>query len=248
MMSGRKTQAQTLIELIDKRLKTALGKRKDTRHAGYYGTSGISGTDPKTAFEDVSFITRDDHRSGGHGDLPNSRPVYDLNCDFIPDADCSRSLGSLLRAWRILFTQILYLKGKSGWLKLDVDYLYTYIAFKTFGHKVFLHGFGNHRVRDTNGKLLYPNTISIQIARPLPYDRDSGYTGIKSWRVDAWYSRVDIDNETGLGSRRSCASEASPSNPCVEAEIVDTGNPDCVYVRFRNYFTYPVVVGVAVSY
>ncbi len=247
-MSGRKTQAQTLIELIDRRIKSALGRFDSSTRVSTGTNRGISGTNPKTAFEDVSFITRDDHRGGGHGDLPNSSPAYDLNCDFIPDADCSRNIGSIIRAWRIIFAQILYLKGKSGWLKLDVDYFYNHIAFKAHGNKVFLHGYGNHRIKDRDGKLVYPNTISIQIARPLPYTSDAGYTSIKSWRVDAWYSRVDIDNETGAGSRRSCAAEASPSNPCVEAEIVDTGNPDCVYVRFRNYLPYPVVVGVAVSY
>lgn len=247
-MSGRKTQAQILIELIDKRLKTALGRRTKSGSSACTGRTSIGGTDPITAFENVSFITRDDHRSRAHGDLPNSIPANEINCDLVPDLDCARNIGSIFRPWKVLFAQILYLKGRTGWLKLDVDYFRSNIAFKTYGSKVFLNGFGNHQVRDTDGKLLYANTTTIPIDRPLPYDTNSGNTGIKSWRVDAWYSRVDIDNETGLGSRRSCASEASPSNPCVEAEIVDTGNSNFVFVRFRNYFNYPVVVGVAISY
>ena len=97
-MSGRKTQAQTIIELIDKRLKTLLGIQ---------GVKGISKASVKQAnfksessraFENVSFITRDEHRGGGHGDLPNSRPSFDLDCELVPDNPefCSAGLKKVL--------------------------------------------------------------------------------------------------------------------------------------------------------
>lgn len=247
-MSGRKTQAQTYIDLIDKRIKTWLSVLGIDTKAIQGIPGGISKMDAIRAFEDVSFITKNDHRGGGLGDLPNSRPAYDLDCDLVPRADDVRSIGSWEKQWKRLYTHRIDLKGDSNWLKLDVDYFYTNIAFKTYGETKLLHGYGNHRARDIDGKILYPNTGSIKIQRPLPYSEDMPATGIKTWRVNPWYSRIDIDNESGIGSRRNCTAIASPTNPCVEAEIVDTGNQESIYVLFRNFLNYPVVVGVSVSY
>jgi hypothetical protein len=245
-MTGRKTEAQVLIELIDKRIRTFLGiagKNAATAPGGGGGSS-----EGRRAFEDVSFITRNEHRGGGLGDLPNSRPVFDLDAEIVPDRDGERRLGLCDRAWKILYAHRVDLKGDNVWLKLSVDYFRENIAFKSSSAKVLIYGYGNHRKKDSFGKVMYLNTTTLIIKRPLPYDATKSYTSIKTWRCHAWYSRVDIDNPTGLGSKRSCASEASPKHPGVEAELVDAGNSETIYCRFRNFFPYPVVVGVCVSY
>lgn len=246
-MAGRKTEAQVLIELIDRRLKTFLGIKGRVQAAVQSGISS-NASEGRRAFEDVTFITRNDHRSGGHGDLPNSRPIFDLDGEIVPDKDNARRLGLSDRAWKIVYAHRLDLRGDDAWLKLDVDYFRENIAFKASGVKVLIYGYGNHRIKDANGRVLYPHTTTIPIERPLPYSSGKPYTSIKTWRFDPWYSRVDIDNPTGMGSRRPCTSEACCTNPGVEAELIDTGNPERVYCRFRNYMPYPVVVGVCVSY
>jgi len=246
-MAGRKTEAQVLIDLIDRRIKTFLGiEAKKLTNI----TSGRNGqaSEGRRAFEDVSFITRNEHRGLGHGDLPNSRPVFDLDAEIVPDRDDERRLGLCDRAWKIIYAHRLDLKSDNAWLKLSVDYFRENIAFKSSSVKVLLYGYGNHREKGADGKTLYPHTTTLRIDRPLPYDSKKNYTSIKTWRFHAWYSRVDIDNTTGLGSKRPCVSDASPTNPGVEAELVDGGNSDVIFCRIRNYFPYPVVVGVCVSY
>jgi hypothetical protein len=246
-MSGRKTQVQLIMDIVDKRIRSMLGTSGKLVQ-GLSPNSARDKTGSSQAFENVSFITRDEHRGKGHGDLPNSRPSFDLDCELVPDKDGIRRIGLSDRAWGDIYTHKVNLKGDNCWLKMDVDYFRRNIAFKTFSNKVVLCGYGNHRVVDSNGRLKNSNIVTLSIARPFPYSKDKAYTGIKSWRVDTWYSRVDIDNETGIGSRRSCAGEGSSRNPQVEAEIVDTGNSERIYIRFRNFLPYPVVVGVAVSY
>jgi len=246
-MAGRKTEAQVLVELIDRRLKSFLGIKKERRIASQSTGSG-NASEGRRPFEDVSFITRNDHRGGGLEDLPKSRPIFDLDGEIVPDQDNARRFGLSDHAWKIIYTHRLDLKGDNAWLKLDVDYFRDNIAFKASGIKILVYGYGNHKLKDANGRNVYPHTATIAIDRPLPYDVNKSYTSIKTWRFDPWYSRVDIDNPTGLGSKRPCTAEASPTNPGVEAELIDTGNPEKVYCRFRNYLPYPVVVGVCVSY
>lgn len=246
-MSGRKIDAQVLMEIIDKRIKALLAKSERKTSALSMGRNGSS-NDGRKAFEDVSFITRNDHRGGGVGDLPNSRPIFDLDGEIVPDHDGERRLGLSDRAWKIIYAHRMDLKGDNAWLKLTLDYFRENIAFKQSSVKVVLYGYGNHRTRDLLGKIVFPHTTTLRINRPLPYDADKSYTSIKTWRIDAWYSRVDVDNSTGIGSKRPCTPEALPSNPGVEAELVDTGNRDYIYCRFRNYLPYPVVVGFCVSY
>lgn len=246
-MSGRRTQAQIIIDLIDKRIKTVLGVSGISFKSIPPGSANAKSESSK-AFEDVSFITRDDHRGMGHGDLPNSRPAFDLDCELIPDIDNKRSIGLSDRAWNTIFTHRLYLKGVGGWLKLSVDYFHRNIAFKTRSIKAVIYGYGNHRALDQSGKVLYPNEITLTIRRPMPYLKAKPYTGIKSWSFDPWYSDTDIDNATGIGSRYPCVSTASPLNPGVTAQLLDTGNPEYVYVKFRNYLPYPIVVGASIKY
>jgi hypothetical protein len=247
-MVGRKTQAQTIVDLIDRRLRSLLVKGLSNAERGVSPYAAKPMLESSQAFEDASFITRDDHRGGGQGDLPNSRPVFDLNCELVPDTDCSRRIGLSDRAWKIIYTHRLDLKSENRWLKLTVDYFYENIGFKTLSDSVRLNGFGNHRITDESGHAMFPNKTVVMIKRPLEYAEDISYTSIRSFRFDPWYSRWGINASTGIGCRKPCVSESSSQKPSVEAEIIDSGNPDYILIRFTNFLPYPVTVGVAVGF
>lgn len=250
-MVGRKTQAQTIIDLIDRRLKSLLSKNCNNAERAENGSSQFSANtllESSQAFEDVSFITRNDHRGGGQGDLPNSCPVFDLDCELVPDTDCSRRIGLSDRAWKVIYTHRLDLKSENHWLKLTVDYFYENIGFKAMSDMVLLNGFGNHRITDDSGHAMFPNRAVVMIKRPLEYSSEKRYTSIRSFRFDPWYSRWGINTASGMGSRKPCVSESSSRTPSVEAEIIDSGNPDYILIRFTNFLHYPVNVGVAVGY
>jgi len=176
--------------------------------------------------------------------VPNASNIQELKSDIAPDKGETRMCGTGEKPWKNTVSQSFTIRDnfQKKQLKFDYEGFLGSIGFKGGGNKVMCPGYGAHRFYGVD------NAVTIKINRPVPFDVKKLYTRFDKWMFEGMYSPTDVNVTTGQGIMRMCENSASCNNPGCEFEIVDRGNVNCVYARFRNFHPFAIVCIIRVVF